>query len=101
MWEAGEFANSAAEILEDLEYSFALELYKHNIKLWEKLIDNFIIQAKLHEIAEIYLKIADIYDEKLQDDKSKKENLLKSIRYLNEENKLLSDFNDKSNSWYL
>ena len=59
-WEAGEFLYSAAELLEDVGHSFAVELYKHNIKVWEKLIEKLTFQAKLHEIAEIYLRIAEI-----------------------------------------
>ena len=33
-FEAGEFLYSAGELLEDLDYSHALKLYKKNIKLW-------------------------------------------------------------------
>lgn len=80
--------------MEDIDFSRALVLYKHNIKLWEKLISELIFQAKLHEIAEIYLKISDVYSEKIQDIKLKKTNILKSIEYLRQENKLLTEFND-------
>ena len=96
-WEAGEFLYSAAELLEDLDHSFAVELYKHNIKVWEKLIEKLTFQAKLHEIAEIYLRIAEIYGDKFQDDKLKKETIIKSIKYLNQENKLLKGFNESKN----
>ena len=91
-FEAGEFLYSAAEILEEQDFSNGLELYKHNIKLWEKLLDSLKIQAKLHESAEIYLKISDIYAEKLGDIKAQKSNILKSIDYLIQEINLIKDF---------
>lgn len=91
-FEAGEFLYSAAEILEEQDFSNGLELYKHNIKLWENLIDSLKIQAKLHEIAEIYLKISEIYGEKLGDIKGQKSNILKSIDYLKQEISLIKDF---------
>ncbi len=93
-FDAGEFIYSAAELLEVLDFSRAVELYKHNIELMEKLIENLIMQAKLHEVAEIYLKIADIYGEKLQDSNLEKEYILKGIKYLNQESKLMEDFNE-------
>jgi tetratricopeptide (TPR) repeat protein len=96
-FDAGEFLYSAAEILEELNFSNALELYKHNIKLWEKLIDNFTIQAKLHEIAEIYLKIADIYGDKLKNIKAQNNSILKSIYYLKQEINLIKDFSETGN----
>jgi tetratricopeptide (TPR) repeat protein len=97
VWEAGEFLFSAAELLEDIGFSFSLELYKHSIKVWEKYIEELILQAKLHEIAEVYLRISEIYSEKFQDDNLKKDNILKSIKYLNQENKLLTGFSESRN----
>ncbi len=91
-FEAGEFLYSAAEILEEQDFSNGLELYKHNIKLWEKLLDSLKIQAKFHEIAEIYLKISDIYAEKLGESKAQKSNILKSIDYLKQEISLIKEF---------
>ncbi|MFX1393145.1 MAG: hypothetical protein ACFFAH_06165 [Promethearchaeota archaeon] len=44
----------------------------------------------------MYLKIAEIYSEKFQDEKSKRDNILKSIKYLDQENKLLIGFNNGS-----
>ncbi len=93
-FEAGEFLYSAGELLEDLDYSHALKLYKQNIKLWEKLIADFTIQAKLHETAEIYLRIADLYGDKFNDIKARNKSILKSIEYLTQEIKILQDFSD-------
>ncbi len=93
-FEAGEFLYSAGELLEELDYSHALKLYKQNIKLWEKLIADLIIQAKLHETAEIYLRIADLYGEKFNDIKARNKNILKSIEYLIQEINILKDFSD-------
>ncbi len=83
--------------MDDLDFSYAIDLYKHNIKLWEKLINHLKLQAKLHEIAEIYLRIAEIYGEKIKDKHSQKKNFLKSIEYLKQEIRLLHDFNEMSN----
>ncbi|MFX1256384.1 MAG: tetratricopeptide repeat protein [Promethearchaeota archaeon] len=93
-FDAGEFLYSAAEILEDIDFSKAQDLYKRNIKLWEKLIENLIIQAKLHEIAEIYLRIAELYSDKLHNLKLEHENILKGIKYLKEECKLFEAFSE-------
>ncbi|MHA1490783.1 MAG: hypothetical protein ACTSRI_14200 [Promethearchaeota archaeon] len=95
-FEAGELLYSAAEFLEDydLDFSQALELYNHVVQLWEKEIKSYKNQAKLHEVAEIYLKIANIYSEKFQDLKLEKKAILNSISFLISESKLLKDFND-------
>ncbi|TFG29670.1 MAG: hypothetical protein EU532_02720 [Promethearchaeota archaeon] len=97
-YDAGEFLYSAGELLEELDYSHAIKIYKHNIKLWEELISDLTIQAKLHEIAEIYLRNADIYGEKLDDLKARDKNILKSIDYLMQEIHLITDFSDTGNS---
>lgn len=97
-YDAGEFLYSAGKLLEELDYSHIIKLYKHNIKLWEKLIADFTIQAKFHEIAEIYLRIADIYEEKLNDLKSRDKNILKSIDFLMNEINLITDFSETGNS---
>jgi len=97
-YDAGEFLYSAGELLEDLDLSHALKIYRQNVKLWEKLISDLIIQAQLHEIAEIYLRIADIYGEKLNDLKARDKNILKSIDYLMQEINLLRDFSDTGDS---
>ena len=93
-FEAGEFLYSAGELLEELDYSHALKLYKQNIKLWEKVIADYVIQAKLHETAEIYLRIADLYEEKFDDIKARNKNILKSIEYLTQELNIINDFSD-------
>ena len=93
-FEAGEFLYSVAELLEDLDYATALKLYEHNIELWGKQVEDFKIQAKLHEVAEIYLKIADIYAEKFQNFELEKDNLLKTINFLKQEGDLLKEFNE-------
>ena len=93
-FDAGEFLYSVAHFLEDFHFSAASELYKHNIKLWEELINKFSIQAKFHEIAEIYLKISEMYGEKLSDTKAQNENILKSIDYLKQEISLIRDLSE-------
>jgi tetratricopeptide (TPR) repeat protein len=57
------------------------------------LIDEFKSLAKLHQIAEINLKIADIYANKLSVYKLEKFHILESINYLQQESNLLKDFN--------
>jgi len=69
-------------------------LYKYSIKLWENQIAKYKSQAKLHEIAEIYLRIAEIYIEKLQDTKQERKNILHSINFLKQESKLLKEFDE-------
>mgnify|MGYP006288289203 CR=1 FL=1 len=93
-FEAGDLLQSTAEILEEHDFEEAVDVYIHTIKLWKSLIDNLVIQARLHEIAEIYLKIADIYGLKLQNYKSEKEHILKSIKYLVDESDILQQFGD-------
>ena len=68
-FEAGEFLYTAAEFLEEINNNHSNKLYKFSIKLWENQIATYKLQARLHEIAEIYLRIADIYAEKLRDSK--------------------------------
>ena len=92
-FEAGEFLFSAAEILEDIDSTSAIELYKQNIKIWDRLIEEFKAQAKLHEIAELNLKIAEIYGHKLEIVKSERFYILESINYLQQESDLLQNFN--------
>ena len=47
----------------------------------------------MHEVAEIFLRIADLY-EKINDPKSYRKNILGSIEYLKQESKILKDFNE-------
>ena len=93
-FEAGELLFSVAEIVENLDFSEALELYKQIIELYKKLIVDYKLQAKLHEIAELYLRIADIYREKIGDIQSGKKNILNSIKFLKQESELLKEFNE-------
>ncbi|MFX1233512.1 MAG: hypothetical protein ACFFBY_03045 [Promethearchaeota archaeon] len=69
-------------------------MYKYSIKLWENQIALYKSQAKLHEIAEIYLRIAEIYYEKLQDPKLERKNILNSVNFLKQESKLLKEFEE-------
>ena len=93
-FEAGELLFSVAEIVESLDFSEALKLYKQIIELYRKLIVDYKLQAKLHEIAELYLRIADIYREKIRDFQFEKKNILNSIKFLKQESKLLKEFNE-------
>jgi tetratricopeptide (TPR) repeat protein len=92
-FEAGEFLISIAELLEGLVSFHSVKLYKLTIKNWNNEINSFKLQGKLHEVAEIFLRIADIY-EKLNDHKSFRKNILESIDYLKRESKLLKEFNE-------
>jgi tetratricopeptide (TPR) repeat protein len=93
-FEAGEFLCSAASMIEELNGRNSLKLYEYTIKLWQKQVESLKLQAKLHEIAEIYIKIADLYGEKLEDAKLEKRNILNAITYLKQESKLLIEFNE-------
>jgi len=94
LFETGEFLYSAAEIVEVLDIEQAQKLYKQNIRVWERQIDAYKIQAKIREIAEIYLKIAEIYKSKFQDYELEKQAILHSIKYLDQESKLQEEFNE-------
>jgi len=93
-FEAGEFLYSAAIIIEELDFSEALKLYEQIIELYRKQIVDFKLQAKLHEIAELYLRIAEISMEKFQDAITEKKNILNSIMFLKQESNLLKEFNE-------
>ncbi len=93
-FEAGEFLFSVAEILENLDFSEAINLYRQIIELYKKIIIDFKLQAKLHEIAELYLRISDIYREKIEDIESEKKNIQNSIKFLKQESRLLKEFNE-------
>jgi len=94
LFEAGEFLYSVAELFEDIEASQSLKLYKLTMKLWEDQIISYKLQAKLHEIAEIYLRLADLHAEKFQDSKLERKHILNSINFLKQESKLMKDFNE-------
>lgn len=93
-FEAGEFLYSVAGLIEELDFNQSLRLYKIIIKLWEKQIIDYKFQAKLHEIAELYLRIADLYQDKFQDNKQEEKQILNSIKFLKQETSLLSEFNE-------
>ena len=93
-FEAGEFLFSVAIIIEDLDFSEALKLYNLVIEFYKKQIIDYKLQARLHEIAELYLKIAEISMEKFRDRKSEKKNIQSSIKFLKQETSLLEGFNE-------
>ena len=93
-FEAGEFLYSAALIIEDLDFSEALKLYEQIVELYKKLIVDYKLQAKLHEIAELYLRIAEISIEKFQDTVLEKKYIINSIKFLKQESSLLKEFNE-------
>lgn len=93
-FEAGEFLYSAAELLYEFDDTQSNFLYKLIIKFWDNQISSYKLQAKLHEIAEIYLRLADLYADKFDDPKSERKYILKSINYLKQESKLLEEFNE-------
>jgi len=93
-FEACEFLYTAAELLEDFNNNHSNKLYKFSIKLWENQITTYKLQARLHEIAEIYLRIADIHAEKLHDSKLERKNIINSIDFLKQESKLLKEFDE-------
>lgn len=92
--EAGEFLCSVAEIIEELNSSQAYKLYKLSIDFWEKQINSYKLQAKFHEIAEIYKRLADLYSEKFKNKKLEKKYILNAISYMRQESKLLKEFNE-------
>jgi tetratricopeptide (TPR) repeat protein len=85
---------SVAVIIEDLDFSEALDLYNHIIEFYKKQIVDYKLQAKLHEVAELYLRIAEIFLEKFEDTLSEKRNILNSIKFLKQESTLLKEFNE-------
>ena len=93
-FEAGELLYSVAELLEDIGYTYTLDLYNKVISFWENQINTFQIQGKIHESSELYLRIAEIYGEKYKDFKLEKKNILKCIRFLKQESKLLIEFKE-------
>jgi len=92
-FEAAELLLSITELLESIAFFQSTKLNKLIIKFWEKQISSFKLQGKLHEVAETFLRIAEIY-EKLNNSKLYKRNLLNSINFLKQESKILKDFND-------
>ncbi|MBY9011785.1 MAG: hypothetical protein KGD70_05380 [Candidatus Lokiarchaeota archaeon] len=93
LFEAGEFLYSITELLETINSVQPAKLYKLIVKFWNNQINSFKLQGKLHEIAEIFLRIADL-NEKLNEPKSYRKNILGSIDYLKQESKILEEFNE-------
>jgi len=93
-YEAGELLFSVAELLEDIAYTRTLNLYEKVIYHWENQINSYQMQGKLHEISELYLRIAEIFGEKLKKYKLERKYILDSIRFLKQESDLLLEFNE-------
>ncbi|TFF84866.1 MAG: hypothetical protein EU518_02100 [Promethearchaeota archaeon] len=93
-FEAGEFLFSVAELLEEIAYTRTFDLYEKVISYWEDQIHSFQMQAKIHEISELFLRIAEIYGEKLNKLDLERKYILKSIRCLKQESELLLQFNE-------
>ncbi|MFX1390187.1 MAG: hypothetical protein ACFE9Z_09015 [Promethearchaeota archaeon] len=83
-----------AEVIEDFDFSEALELYRQIIDYYKKQIIDYKLQAKLHEIAELHLRIAEIYNEKIGDKQLEKKNIINSIKFLKQESDLLKQFGE-------
>ncbi len=69
-------------------------MYNQIIEFYKQQIINYKLQARLHEIAELYLRIADLYQEKIKDNQLEKKNILNSIKFLKQESRLLKEFNE-------
>ncbi|MGV9171987.1 MAG: DUF2225 domain-containing protein [Promethearchaeia archaeon] len=93
LFEAGEFIYAVAELIEEIDPNTANELYSYNIELLNKLIGNYRKQGKLHQIASLYLRAADVFEQKLNDIDQRNEYLKSCIRSLKRESKILLDFN--------
>ena len=70
--EAGEFLYSVASLIEEIDHSKSLKILELVERYWEKQISSSKLQAKLHEIAEIYSRLADLHADKFKDQKLKK-----------------------------
>ena len=81
-------------MVEDLDFSESLKLYEQIIEFYKRQIIDYKLQAKLHEIAELYLRIADVYRNKFQDNQLEEHYILNSIKFLKQESKLLKEFNE-------
>lgn len=92
--EAGDFLYSVASLIEEIDHSKSLKILELVERYWEKQISSFKIQAKLHEIAEIYIRLAELHATKFKDKKLERKNIRISINFLKQESKLLKDFNE-------
>lgn len=93
-YEAGEFLYSTTELLDKIRSRRKDELYDQIVYYWEKQIEEFKLQAKLHEVSELYLRIAELYNQKYHNQKAEKEYIKKCIQFLDQESGLLETFNE-------
>jgi tetratricopeptide (TPR) repeat protein len=96
-FEAGELLYSIGEVLENMEsvpYSHALKIYDESVSIWKDLIEQYKRQGKLHEISELFLRIADIYRVKYENTELERKYILKSIKFLKQETELLEHLNE-------
>ncbi len=94
IFDATELLYTGGNLLEELSSEKAFKLYKHMIELWESQIDEYKLQGQIREAAELHVRIADLYRDKFEDKKQEKKHILYSIKHLNTECKLLSEFNE-------
>ncbi|TXT67064.1 MAG: hypothetical protein BAJALOKI1v1_190007 [Promethearchaeota archaeon] len=92
--EAGELAYSIGTLIEKQDKSFANTFYEKAIKLWAEQIKEYNTQGKLHEISELYLRIAELYNEQYKEPELEREYIRKSIKFLIQEADLLEGFNE-------
>lgn len=93
-FESAEILSGTATILEDIDRDIAKELFKNAIKYWDEQIESSKKQAKFLEVAEIYLKIADLYKFTFKNIKKEKEKILFAIQFLNHEADIRLEFNE-------
>lgn len=92
--EAGELAYSIGGLLKKYDDSYSFELYKKAIGLWKDQIEEYKTQGRLHEISELFLRIAELYREKYDNLELEREYIKKSIKFLTQESDLLEGFNE-------
>ncbi|MBD3197873.1 MAG: hypothetical protein GF317_22670 [Candidatus Lokiarchaeota archaeon] len=93
-FDAGEFLFSISTMVEEISYYESLKLYERIISLWGNQIDKYRMLGKWHEISELHLRISEIYAEKFKDYKREKKHILRCIRFLRQECKIMEEFNE-------
>ncbi|TFF97396.1 MAG: hypothetical protein EU547_04410 [Promethearchaeota archaeon] len=96
-YETGELLYSVGEVLENMEnvaYTHALKVFDESISIWKSLVEQYKQQGKLHEISELFLRIAEIYRIKYENPKLERKYILKSIKFLKQETELLEHLNE-------
>lgn len=93
-FEAAEILSSTANLLEEIDQDIAKELLKNAMKYWDKQIETCKKQAKFLEIAELYIKQADIHRDIFRNTKKEQENILYAIQFLNHEADVRLEFNE-------